>query len=360
MDQIQEPMPDVVNVLAQTYNDVLTALGGMTIGVPQPDSLKGYLSWVIMKKYADVQSSMYKSPNLQTGTPRGLDFKSPGGVLSDTTKSSDWLKGKQGSLSPKTVQSNALFGNLVALKLGIWASYDKVTPVGLGELIYDDGTSNPLNGMQVKQIAAMADTLMTGYVTYAWDTTKWNTKHTIPTVKLARIRNFADAGTYANLSNTIYRIDTAFTGPMDTVSFATGLVTKGVRPLVNVAFLRSDPSIQPSVNTAPQTPVASEVVTPVAYTLYQNYPNPFNPTTTIRFDLPQQAVVTLKIYNILGQEVATLFDRQQMDYGTQEVQFDASRLASGVYFYRMIADGISDAGAKTSTFVTVKKMMLIK
>jgi len=247
----------------------------------------------------------------------------------------------------------------VALKLSIAASYDTITPVGLGELIYNDGTINPLNGMHVKDIALRADTLMTGYLTYRWDTT-WNTKHTVPKVKLVRIRNFADAATYANLATTILGIDTAFEGPLDTVSFSSGLVVKGTRQLVDIGFLRADPTIQPSRNMGPRSLVTAEDVTPVAYMLYQNYPNPFNPTTTIRFDLPQQAVVTLKIYNILGQEVATLFNRQQMDNGTQEVQFDASRLASGVYFYRMIAEGMNDDGLKTSTFVTVKKMLLLK
>jgi hypothetical protein len=342
------------------FNVGNTKTGGMTIGVPT-DSLKGYLAWVVMQSPAKVTGSLFVKPSyLQDGTARGLDFKAPGGVLAaDTTKSSNWLKGAQSSLSPKSTQDNELFGNLVALKLSIAASYDTITPVGLGELIYNDGTSNPLNGMHVKDIALRADTLMTGYLTYRWDTT-WNTKHTVPKAKLVRIRNFADAATYANLAATIFRIDTAFEGPLDTVSFSSGLVVKGTRQLVDIGFLRADPTIQPSRNMGPRSLVTAEDVTPVAYMLYQNYPNPFNPTTTIRFDLPQQAVVTLKIYNILGQEVATLFNRQQMDNGTQEVQFDASRLASGVYFYRMIAEGMNDDGMKTSTFMTVKKMLMIK
>jgi len=96
------------------------------------------------------------------------------------------------------------------------------------------------------------------------------------------------------------------------------------------------------------------------FDLKQNYPNPFNPTTTIQFDLPEDAVVTLKIYNMLGQEVQTLLDREDMIEGTQEVQFNAQNLSSGVYFYRIVAETLDEDGAKLNTFQTVKKMILIK
>ncbi len=88
---------------------------------------------------------------------------------------------------------------------------------------------------------------------------------------------------------------------------------------------------------------------PSTFELAQNYPNPFNPTTMIRYSVPQKSQVTLKIYNVLGQEVATLFSGSQAA-GTYEVNFDASRFASGVYFYRLQA----------GSFSSVKKMMLMK
>ncbi|MCX7762321.1 MAG: DUF4623 domain-containing protein [Candidatus Kryptonium sp.] len=88
---------------------------------------------------------------------------------------------------------------------------------------------------------------------------------------------------------------------------------------------------------------------PLTYALYQNYPNPFNPITTIKYSIPRTEKVTLKIYNILGQEVATLIDEEQKA-GVYEFKFDASNLASGVYFYRLTA----------GSFVDVKKMMLVK
>jgi len=94
---------------------------------------------------------------------------------------------------------------------------------------------------------------------------------------------------------------------------------------------------------------------PLKYTLEQNYPNPFNPTTTIRYALPAGGHVTLKIYDILGQEVTTLIDGEQ-GAGYQSVLWNASSTASGVYFYRVTA---SDQSGKTS-FSDVRKMMLVK
>lgn len=90
------------------------------------------------------------------------------------------------------------------------------------------------------------------------------------------------------------------------------------------------------------------------YTLNQNYPNPFNPSTKISFSLATDSKVTLKIFDVLGQEVATLINGQ-MAAGPQSFTFDASQLNSGVYFYRIDADGVD--GQK---FSSTKKMILSK
>ncbi len=91
------------------------------------------------------------------------------------------------------------------------------------------------------------------------------------------------------------------------------------------------------------------VQVPGTFALEQNFPNPFNPSTTIRYSVPKAGMVSLKIYNVLGQEVRTLVGQRQ-SAGSYSVTFDASRLASGVYFYRLSA----------GSFNSVKKMLLLK
>ncbi|MBI4546982.1 MAG: T9SS type A sorting domain-containing protein [Ignavibacteriae bacterium] len=87
---------------------------------------------------------------------------------------------------------------------------------------------------------------------------------------------------------------------------------------------------------------------PEYYALYQSYPNPFNPTTKIKFDLPVQSSVTLKIYNLLGQVVKTLVD-EKLPVGRHEAIWDASNVAAGIYFYQL----------KSGTFMDTKKMILL-
>ncbi|TAK59377.1 MAG: T9SS type A sorting domain-containing protein [Bacteroidetes bacterium] len=93
------------------------------------------------------------------------------------------------------------------------------------------------------------------------------------------------------------------------------------------------------------------------YSLSQNYPNPFNPTTVFSFQIPVSSYVTLKVYDVLGREVATLVDGMQ-DAGRQTVEFDASSLPSGVYFYRLQAGNPSFSSGKT--FTDIKKMLLVR
>ncbi|MEX2190468.1 MAG: T9SS type A sorting domain-containing protein, partial [Bacteroidota bacterium] len=89
---------------------------------------------------------------------------------------------------------------------------------------------------------------------------------------------------------------------------------------------------------------------PLEFTLAQNYPNPFNPTTTIEFTLPADGHVVLKIYDLTGREVATLVDEERIAGVHQQVVFDASRLASGMYFARLQMNGMQ----------LLKKMVLVK
>ena len=89
--------------------------------------------------------------------------------------------------------------------------------------------------------------------------------------------------------------------------------------------------------------------TPRAFSLAQNYPNPFNPSTTIRYTVGERTRVNLKVYNTLGQEVASLVD-VVLSPGEYQAEFHAAKLSSGVYMYKLTAD------ARTET----RKMLLVK
>jgi YVTN family beta-propeller protein len=95
--------------------------------------------------------------------------------------------------------------------------------------------------------------------------------------------------------------------------------------------------------------VEAEAATPKAFSLEQNYPNPFNPTTNVGYVIPLTSAVTLRVYDVLGREVATLVNTTQ-SAGRYEVAFEASKFASGVYFYRLQAGNFSE----------MKKMLLVK
>ncbi|MDR3667429.1 MAG: T9SS type A sorting domain-containing protein, partial [Ignavibacteriaceae bacterium] len=91
------------------------------------------------------------------------------------------------------------------------------------------------------------------------------------------------------------------------------------------------------------------------YSLSQNYPNPFNPSTRIDYNLPSDSRVTLDIYNITGEKVSQLVNKEQ-PAGYYSVNFGSSKLSSGVYFYRITAVDKSNK----NNFSEIKKMILLK
>src|SRR5690606_11422811 len=93
--------------------------------------------------------------------------------------------------------------------------------------------------------------------------------------------------------------------------------------------------------------ISSEI--PNGFSLEQNYPNPFNPVTNIKFSIPESGIVKLKVYDILGKEMAVLVNKQ-LTAGTYQTDFNGSDFASGVYFYKLETEG----------FTEIKKMMLVK
>jgi hypothetical protein len=313
---------------AQGYKDVDQEKGkgiGMRIGVRDSvgDNGKGKAihRWNVLKKWGDVQAALWKKNVGGHTTIPGQSFKDLliGGKAAMVAEFS-------GAITPAK-GNDALYAEAITLKFNINASdnYAKMEHSGLGTLIYKK-PGTPFDGWTISKFMDTLDYYM------SWGRAGASS---------------AAADYYA----AVHDFNTAFSGPFDTVTFGQGPKTqvKGVRAVGKVAYLyRNTLELPPVMPVAPYR----EGKMPVSYKLDQNYPNPFNPSTTIRFELPQDAFVTLKVYNILGQEVVTLFNREQMTQGTNEVTFDASRLASGVYYYRIV---INDG-----QFQQVKKMMLLK
>jgi hypothetical protein len=102
---------------------------------------------------------------------------------------------------------------------------------------------------------------------------------------------------------------------------------------------------------------------PKAFALEQNFPNPFNPTTTIYYQLPTDSRVSIVVYDLLGREVKRLVDEVK-EAGYHDQRFDASGIASGVYFYRMTAEPINGGGKAYgpvgNSYVSVKKLIVLK
>ncbi|MCK4979195.1 MAG: T9SS type A sorting domain-containing protein [Candidatus Delongbacteria bacterium] len=121
-------------------------------------------------------------------------------------------------------------------------------------------------------------------------------------------------------------------------SFGESTIKTGIIYLVNTG-----------VNSKSNSKTGAVENTPYSFVLEQNYPNPFNPTTLIEFSIPTDQYVSLKVYNILGNEVAELAGKNYSK-GIHNVNFNANKCVSGLYFYRM----------QTKEFSNIKKMMIVK
>lgn len=109
-----------------------------------------------------------------------------------------------------------------------------------------------------------------------------------------------------------------------------------------------------SVRYGSQITSCFDAVIPKDFLLHHNYPNPFNPSTTIRYDIPENGHMELSVHDILGREVATLVNEKR-EAGRYEVEFNGSKLTSGVYFYRLVV-----SSSKAGSNVLTGKMILIK
>src|ERR1041385_1962916 len=234
--------------------------------------------------------------------------------------------------APPDKYINKLDAEQVAFKLNIDVSNSGKSPTGFGDLIYTNGSS-PFDGQSVDTIAAKVDR----YLAYCDSSSK-------------------GGFTGQDLYDLMYQIIGAFDGTFDTLTFGNPAGSKtqgtsfaGTQSALVVGFLSVPPGgVTHPVNRTPY----SIPETPDRFILNQNYPNPFNPTTKINFSLPEDAFVTVKVYNMLGQEVVTLVNHEEYTEGENEIEFNAQNLGSGVYFYRVVVND--------GQFQQVKKMMLLK
>jgi hypothetical protein len=286
---------------------------GVVLGLERPDSANRY-GWIYYRK------SFYVRRHLpQLGENRGFDRRQD--------------KPFRGALKNPSIYryNNTLAGELLALKMNIAASDVGITPATFGDLKFMD-PANPgdvLNGLNLRQITARVDSVMT-----LWE---W-----FPGVN------------YDALSASLRKINRSFAGPMDTVSLRP-MKLEPVAALFTKNFLV--PNTAPPAELPPYVPLDSFEETPASFALMQNFPNPFNPYTTIEFEIPAVSSVDLKVYDLTGREVAALLEEALLDDGTHAVEFDASQLSTGVYFYRL---GVRPVGEGEKPLSTVRKMMLIK
>ncbi len=320
-ETVLQTQPNGGNVLEYLYKRVLNHRPkGILIGLPTDTPGVGWIRYMSAQRKAFPHS----------GDPRCLDF-----IATPSGRMHEFRRQLRNPHVKK--HNNHLVGELHALKLAIVANDSGVSEpldtaaTPFGDLIYDDGGNpgDPCNGMTVREIAHLADSALT-YCTHF------------------------SADDYEALDNCISRINAAFDGPYAAVSFSP-FVLAGAVDLDAVPFMEDNPGPGPAPRTASRFSILDEV--PSEYDLKPNYPNPFNPTTTIEFSLAEPSAVTLKVYNALGEEVATLLADEIMDDGFQSADFEANTLPSGVYLYRLTALPVEGGPAP---FVASHKMILVK
>ena len=347
--------------------------GGLRVGIshiyeaahgkwkPIKDSAK-VRAWVVVrgwdpkknqgKSWSNIQKALQNKTFLHTGLARGLDST---GIPGETKRK--MLKGELTTLDPKKTP-NKLFAELVALKFNIAASQLGKTPPGFGELVYHYN-ANMFDGKSVLAISRAADSAMTYY-------TKENPLYTAP----------AHEGVnplYEQLYEAVHQITHAFVAPLDTATFENGktLTVDGTVDLATVPFLKFPDGPVTITQLKPTTTETSSDESstiddfdaadlPATSTLYKNYPNPFNPTTTLSFALTQSSLVSLKVFNVLGQEVATVFSNQEMNAGFHDAEFSAEKLASGMYFYRLTIAETDVNGVNGKKYTLADRMLLLK
>jgi type IX secretion system substrate protein len=317
--------PNGGNALEYIYKKIITRPNGLVVGIPQPTKDSALVhGWI---RYMKADRKYFP----HVGNPRCFDL-----IVNGNGGTKPFVKQLKNPHVKK--HDNELLGELHALKLACVANDSGFTePLDTNaalfcSLVYNDTVNpgDPCNGKSIEELIYLADSALT-YCGYT------------------------GSPNYADLDSCIKRINRAFDGPYVAVSFSP-LIIAGTHTLAEVYFLHAPPPGNTPI-IRPRLSAGASDLTPGRYELLQNYPNPFNPTTIIEFNLPEAARVTLNVYNLIGQQVASVLDNREFDDGEQSVEFDASSLPSGIYFYRISAVRTEDG---RPVYNAMKKMILIK
>ncbi|MBI5215150.1 MAG: choice-of-anchor D domain-containing protein [Ignavibacteriae bacterium] len=306
---------------------------GVYLGLPQTGSAAMRYGWMRFGRGTDV-GKFYKT--IHTNIAYNAPF--------DTVRKEGSSKKKRfiRELRPTSeAYTNPLAQAFAVFKLNLYSSKLGITPKGLDSLVYVSEGSE-WDGMTLTQIANRVDSVLTKYLEVPLP------GGTYATAGIAELEE---------LRSLLNEVNDAFYSPIafingDSVVTGQGLRFAGMIGLETIPFLdKSYAASMEALNSF--TEMSFE---PTSFELYQNYPNPFNPTTNFGFRISDFGLVTLKVFNLLGQEVATLLSQAAMDAGEYEIEFDASSLSSGVYFYQLRAESME----RTETFFETKKLLLLR
>jgi hypothetical protein len=348
-NSLKEP-PNVGTAFARVFQ--LLGKGEHTfLGIQQTikDSTKKY-AWLNAKKAEHFQK-LY-SINHDNGIAYPIDFdKKNGKKLAKDISLSSATKEKY-----MLANGNIGWAEGVMLRMNILASDTGVTPRNFGSLMLDTSYTlfgKEMEGLTIYEVADYWDSLMTHYERYGIGGTNSTADYDILTDFSKKVLRRINAGFYAAWDSTTYTVNTdAVKNKVKPYDYLVTL--KGTKSASEVGIVKRGKIVTPQYVTQQRT-----IEIPEHAMLEQNFPNPFNPSTVIPFVINFSSEVSLKIFNVLGQEVATLLNNDEYDEGEYEINFDASQLPTGIYFYRL-SGNITDESVSNNSFMIVKKMLFVK
>jgi photosystem II stability/assembly factor-like uncharacterized protein len=346
MEYVHEPIIGV-----QCINDsVITAVSSSGIILRSSD---GGTTWISQTSGAASLSSVYFLDNLN-----GYCAGGNGTILHTSNGGEDWWNQQ----SPVQVQLNSvIFTNMQnGIVVGQDGTILRTTNGGIDWTPRGSGTSSSLAGLSFygqDGITVGAD----GTILYSSDGgNSWEARASNVSVNLNNVSYSSElVATVAGDNGTILRsLDggltwNRLTSGTDADLFGVYFTSNDTGTVVGEDGIILRTTTGGTILTGVRT---NGIELPREFLLGQNYPNPFNPTTTLQYSLPIECRVNIKIFNLLGQTVATLTDETEAA-GNKSIQWNASGFASGVYFYRLNAVSISDP---SKSFIQVKKMLLMK